>query len=140
MTCLGGEHSVPRGNGGWYIAPDSKLGIHVLCNGAITFAVRCGFCGQQSSSINKAVVGKLCSVGHEVTWIRDDRDADVQCVVRKCTERGYEYHHFAPRNTFPDADDWPCEPLCHKHHEYWHQMMDGYRWSSPRLAHEGLVR
>lgn len=132
-SCLGGEHSAPLGRGNWNIAPDAELGIYIKCNGSITYAVRCGFCGEQSSSIPKKLFSELVNSGRKVMWHRNEI-GEVRCVVRNCNEPGYEYHHFAPQNVFPDFDDWPYEPLCHKHHEYWHQSMDGYQWHSPRRS------
>lgn len=133
LTACPQEHSRALGNGNWYIDAHAELGTYIKCNGSITYAVRCHYCGSESSSINKAIVNGLISRGRAILWERNEI-GDVACVVRNCTEPGYEYHHFAPCNTFPDADDWPHLPLCRPHHQYWHQMMDGYRWSKPTVS------
>lgn len=43
------------------------------------------------------------------------------CAV--CGEPGTEYHHFAPRYLFDDADRWPTAYLCKKHHKEWHDKV-----------------
>lgn len=44
------------------------------------------------------------------------------------TASGVELHHYAPRNTFRDADEWATGWLCVPCHREWHTSMDGYRW------------
>ena len=41
---------------------------------------------------------------------------------------GVELHHYAPRNTFPDADNWATGHLCRPCHQLWHRTMNGYLW------------
>lgn len=43
------------------------------------------------------------------------------CAVRGCHNIGTEYHHFAPRHLFDNADDWPTAWLCKIHHREWHE-------------------
>ena len=43
------------------------------------------------------------------------------CAYYGCKEKGTEYHHFAPRHLFDDADYWPIAYLCIKHHTEWHK-------------------
>lgn len=46
-----------------------------------------------------------------------------RCAV--CGELGAEYHHWAPRHLFGDADaeKWPGAYLCQKHHTLWHRIV-----------------
>lgn len=46
---------------------------------------------------------------------------------------GVELHHWAPRNTFSDADAWPTAWLCRLCHHHWHNKMDGYQWHRKAL-------
>ena len=50
------------------------------------------------------------------------------CSYKTCTSTEIEWHHFAPRNTFSDADNYPVMPLCRAHQRAWHLTMDGYQW------------
>ena len=45
---------------------------------------------------------------------------------------GVELHHYAPRNTFPDADNWATGYLCRPCHHLWHRTMNGYLWHRSR--------
>lgn len=48
-------------------------------------------------------------------------DCKILCAV--CGEQGVEHHHWAPQEFFADADLWPMEWLCKKHHDLWHEIM-----------------
>lgn len=43
------------------------------------------------------------------------------CEVRGCENKGSEYHHFAPKHLFDNAEDWPTGWLCQGHHREWHK-------------------
>ncbi len=45
---------------------------------------------------------------------------------------GVELHHYAPRNVFPDADQWATGYLCPECHRHWHRSMNGYAWTAKR--------
>jgi hypothetical protein len=124
------KHAQPMGKRRWFIPEDSRLGTHIKVNGVLTYKMRCSHCGVESSPIPNEQARYLMSAGFEVEWARNETEPAVACCVTGCTNTGYEWHHFAPRNTFPDAEDWPVEKLCVTHHRYWHQMMDGYRWNA----------
>lgn len=128
------EHSF-HSRGGWNINSDAELGILIKCNGSIEFRIRCDGCGRESSGIPKIIVNKLISAGMVVCWTRVQSSGTV-CTVTGCDRTDVEYHHFAPVNTFPDADNWPYLPLCVMHHHYWHQTMDGYRWNAKTASFE----
>jgi hypothetical protein len=53
--------------------------------------------------------------------INDYRDGGTPCAV--CGAPGTEYHHWAPRHLFEDADSWPTAYLCREHHSYWHNRV-----------------
>lgn len=52
---------------------------------------------------------------------------------------GVELHHYAPRNTFPDADNWATGYLCRPCHHLWHRTMNGYLWHRPSSKHAALT-
>lgn len=53
----------------------------------------------------------------------------VECCVQNCTERGFEWHHWAPKEIFGAASElWPQGKLCIKHHLEWHRRMRDYGW------------
>lgn len=59
-------------------------------------------------------------------------ESDQQC--ERCGAPEIECHHWAPQNTFEDADSWPIGLLCRTCHHEWHARMDGYRWNAVRAA------
>lgn len=42
---------------------------------------------------------------------------------KRCGERGTQLHHWAPKELFEDAEDWPQDYLCKKHHQEWHDTI-----------------
>ena len=44
-----------------------------------------------------------------------------RCGVKGCENIGVEYHHYAPRHLFDNADDWAVGWLCREHHREWHE-------------------
>lgn len=52
---------------------------------------------------------------------RDRRQRNPMC--ERCGTAGTEYHHWAPRAVFLDADEWPTAWLCPRCHSEWHQVM-----------------
>lgn len=118
----------------WIFPPDNtfELGGVIKTNGSIAFKVRCVGCGKTSGEIKKADFLYLVERGTPYTWTRDTyahADSHI-CQVKSCGRTDIEWHHFAPRNTFPDADEWPYLPLCREHHRLWHVTMDGYRFQA----------
>lgn len=41
----------------------------------------------------------------------------------RCGVSGTELHHWAPKELFEDAEDWPQDYLCKKCHERWHLIL-----------------
>lgn len=126
-------HTTPSVNG-WQFTESIELGALIKRNGVVEYRVRCTGCGTESSGIGNNNFRLLLARGLEFTWFRqENNDSQLRCSHKTCTRDGIEWHHIAPRNTFPDADDWPILPLCRFHHQHWHQMMDGYRWNTKTL-------
>lgn len=60
----------------------------------------------------------------------EDMSKDAEpCSYKGCKNIGTEYHHFAPRHLFDDADNWLTGWLCKYHHALWHEktMTGAYR-------------
>ena len=53
--------------------------------------------------------------------INDYRNGGTPCAV--CGAPGTEYHHWAPRHLFENAESWPTSYLCREHHSYWHRLV-----------------
>ena len=91
-------------------------------NGDQQPAKRCLFCGAVSAC------GPVRRGDPIDDWcLRDNVDRSEPCARCGSTD-GTELHHWAPRNTFPDANAWPTSYLCRDCHHAWHRTMDGYRW------------
>lgn len=41
----------------------------------------------------------------------------------RCGGRGTQLHHWAPKELFEDAEDWPQAYLCRIHHKEWHDKL-----------------
>lgn len=53
----------------------------------------------------------------------------------RCGSReGSEYHHYAPRHLFPDADSWATGYLCRPCHIEWHRRTQTGAFSRQRTA------
>lgn len=119
----------------WRRGEDEDFELLQASNGRISFHLRCRHCGFRCSALPTRLVKQwglsLNDVQH--VQINPGRVYD-PCSVSRCEETPTEYHHFAPCNTFEDAWDWPCLPLCRPHHLEWHRRMDGYRWHAKRAA------
>ena len=122
---------------GWQQGDADEYYWIVQANSRITIKARCCDCGQKSSSIPFTVWERWYAQGARLNP-QPQVNAPHQyepCSVRGCITVPTEYHHFAPYNTFgPDADNWPCLPLCRPHHTHWHKTMDGYRWHAKAAA------
>lgn len=98
---------------GKMIAADG--GIHVRVSTAT---------GRYIQNIDKSIVPEL--VLEEMQVVADYTEYSHECAVRGCDRRDTQYHHFAPRHLFDDADNWPCAYLCKYHHDLWHNRITGH--------------
>jgi hypothetical protein len=55
---------------------------------------------------------------------------DLYCRCAVCGDRAVEMHHWMPRGISNDADSWPKDYLCKKHHDLWHRLV------TPNLKYE----
>lgn len=110
----------------WVRGDETRVEVVAKRNGVIDVKLRCDNCGRLTGTLPRDVVWEWLNPFGPM--ILRASDLSEPCVVAGCESRSIEWHHFAPRNTFPDADDWPVLPLCRPHHVQWHRQMDGYRW------------
>jgi hypothetical protein len=97
-------------------------------NGAQVVAPRCGKCGQIPVK-GQPFVSKKDYAWESLPLLQNLALSSEPCVV--CGELGTEYHHFAPRFLFSDADSWPTAYLCARHHHEWHDKV------TPDMAKKG---
>jgi hypothetical protein len=94
-------------------------GYMVKANGEACPQILCLECGRRGDISRHDLEPVLDIVLRDNT--ADKWNADKTC--EHCGARGCEYHHFAPRAIFNDADSWPTAWLCPNCHRLWHQSM-----------------
>ena len=116
---------------GWAVGTAQEDTVVVIqANGVRAIKRACRWCRNVSSAVPLAfALEHFDPLGPVVVVARPGEDV---CVHEECQSTEVEWHHFAPRNTFDDADNWPVLPLCRDHHIEWHRRMDGYRWRNVR--------
>ena len=115
------QHSV-KILGQWKFAPGIMLGRTLKINGTITHKIKCVGCGD-TKAIKQHDANLLQKRGYQIAFtILPTGLEDSICQVKGCGRTDIELHHFAPRSLFPDADNWPCLPLCVRCHKRWHDV------------------
>lgn len=112
---------------------EGKLYQQINTSAAVVVVERCPICRANT------VPGKPFLPKEKYNWQALPIFADYSqeahpCDYKGCTNRGTEYHHYAPRHLFPDADNWQTGWLCAEHHQRWHQMTEtGAYWKGRKL-------
>ncbi len=100
-------------------------GYIIKRNGSMQVRVRCVRCNREPYQSAPRRGTEYADV-----LLADMRDSSV---CERCGSLdGVEYHHYAPRNVFPDADKWATGYLCVTCHHEWHRAMNGYTWNAKR--------
>lgn len=105
---------------------DIILGKTIMGNGLYHVKAVCYICGANVKGnggwFKKSVMPQEILDGLAVF---DDYSKNAErCAVKGCTEIGSEYHHWAPKEFFPDtSEQWPTSYLCKKHHDEWHKKI-----------------
>lgn len=102
---------------------NTLIGYMVKANGSQQCMSKCMDCGHADMGIKRG--------SHYLDICFKDLRNGLVCERCGDTE-GVELHHYAPRNMFPDADNWATGHLCPDCHRLWHTTMDGYRWRARR--------
>lgn len=92
----------------------------IIQSGATVVTERCEVCRRAPKGkpfISKAGIENIEALP---IW-SDETETAPACQYDGCTNKGVEYHHFAPRHLFEDADYWPTGWLCKYHHDLWHK-------------------
>ena len=77
--------------------------------------------GNYIQELSKDIVPK--TIYSRLNVLYDNRPNAHECEFLGCTRRDTQYHHFAPRHLFDDADSWPGAYLCAYHHTLWHEIV-----------------
>lgn len=128
------EHTSGSSTTPWVLGGANEVTEVITTRRQIVVKRLCQNCGTRSGAIPKqAVLEWMAELGNPLPRT-GDLSPYPPCSYRGCSGGGEDMHHFAPRNTFKDADDWPVLPLCRTHHVEWHTRMDGYRWHKKGAA------
>lgn len=77
--------------------------------------------GDYIQELSKDVVPERIKANLPILY--DYRPQSQVCAYIGCTRTDTQYHHFAPRHLFDDAENWPGDYLCSEHHALWHQVV-----------------
>lgn len=113
------------------LAPWDQLDIRRVSNGQRNYYLRCGGCDS-----NVPIKNALVPDWAKTATPNSDYTSDKHPCAR-CDNHLTEYHHFAPRAIFADADFWPGAWLCKACHTLWHGAMReaaGYRLHDRRFC------
>lgn len=100
--------------------PEPHIAENKSRNGKSQYRTVCDGCGARSKVIRKAQLEELCERHSLIIFQGQDRRSENPDCER-CGASGTEYHHYAPRSIFADADDWPTGYLCVACHTEWHR-------------------
>lgn len=93
----------------------------VISSGVGVVVKRCDVCGRKPE-YKRPFYPKADYPNWDELPLPEDMTADAPpCGVAGCTNKGTEYHHWAPRHLFEDAEFWPTDYLCREHHALWHK-------------------
>jgi hypothetical protein len=101
-----------------------RLVARIIGNGSTQIVLRCASCERLASNpIDQKTLGprdwEIARANRELLT-----DPDRPCARCGVWRNGVEWHHWAPRALFDDADQWPGCFLCVKCHKRWHTVMD----------------
>jgi len=90
-------------------------------SGSVVVVERCPSC-RRNPNPQRAFLPKKEYNLDDLPLFEDYTEDAHGCEVNGCTNRGSEYHHFAPEHLFEDFNDWPTGWLCMEHHDLWHKI------------------
>lgn len=93
----------------------------IMQSGGVAITERCPTCG--SFPAGKPFASKALVKDVDALPLWEDRTINApSCEYEGCKNKGVEYHHYAPRHLFEDADKWRTGWLCLEHHRQWHKQ------------------
>lgn len=96
---------------------------NVAANGASQVFDQCQYCGRNAHGGGKYLSCHETGPAEQFPIVTDYRKQAAPCAVMNCGKGETEYHHFAPRHIFNDAEQWPGAYLCVPHHLEWHNRL-----------------
>ena len=102
---------------------DSQPFRYIFKNGAKAVTDRCPEC-MKCPNPNRAFLPMREYDWNTLPLYKDDKDNCIPCSYIGCENKGTELHHFAPKQFFQDADNWPMNYLCKYHHDLWHKTIN----------------
>lgn len=112
---------------------EGKIYSQINASGSRVIVERCPRCGRNPNA--KQAFLPLKDYDWDSLPLFADYSKDAQpCGYHGCTNPGSEYHHYAPRHLFEDADNWPGGPLCREHHKIWHETTQTGSYITQRQA------
>jgi hypothetical protein len=110
----------------------------IISSGKEVATQRCSLCGRVPDK-KRPFLPKKEIKDFDKLPLFDDFSADAPaCGYMGCQNKGTEYHHYAPRHLFDDADFWETGFLCLYHHNLWHERTrTGSYYPQPARAESG---
>ena len=101
----------------------AEMTVTICGNGSKQYKFRCVSCRRD---LTGSIPHRLLDVGTINSAIMYHDGTEVPPCERCGVEGQSEWHHWSPRNIFPDSDEWPGAYLCRTCHARWHAVMDNY--------------
>lgn len=101
---------------------DGKIYKQKNANGGFVVVERCPKCGRNTIPGKPFLNKALYDWDNLPLFVDYNAEHGHPCDVKGCTRKDTEYHHFAPRSLFENADDWLTGWLCKFHHDLWHKL------------------
>lgn len=100
-----------------------RLARTIMKNGASLIFWQCLECekrAEKARNIPHEEIHKRKISFQSIPVIGDYRDGEI---CARCGRKNVEYHHWAPKHLFKDANAWPGDYLCPDCHREWHDIV-----------------
>jgi hypothetical protein len=101
---------------------DAELYRMIISSGVTVIVERCPICGRNPNKGRPFISKSEVKDFHLLPLLEDMTPDAPACEYIGCQNKGSEYHHYAPRHLFEDADNWGTGYLCKYHHALWHKV------------------
>lgn len=102
------------------------FGIRIISSGYKTVIARCMNCGRRPQKNMTAYHVAHFNLDKLAVWENNVPKSE-PCAKCGSTD-GSQYHHWAPRSVFADAEEWPGDYLCPDCHKRWHVVIRDFNW------------
>ena len=100
-----------------------KLGRTISISGVNQVYWVCQICNKRAEKARNIPHDELRKRNIDIDKIKTVADYRGYEICARCGEIEAEYHHWAPRHLFADADAWPGDYLCRECHMKWHETV-----------------